>query len=1788
MLAAEMAIASHAPRGRPGLRALLALFSLLTALSVQAAAPTVAPENLRFVVGDGQVEFLWDPVAGATGYQYRLKAGKGAYSPWTTVAGSATRHMASGLANGVVHRFKVRALNGNRKGPSCPAVSATPEAETEAPPVARAGHDRSVAEDRWAKLDGSGSSDAAGRALAYSWRQSGGRPTVSLSGADTATPSFEAPNLVAPATLTFELTVSAGDASATDTVDITIDADNDPPTARAAPEGRTFGGGGAVRLDGSGSWDPEGEELAFSWRQTAGPDVSLTGADTALPGFDAPELAAAATLTFELTVSDGGASATDTVDVAVAASAQPPVAHAGRDRSVAEDRSTKLDGSRSSDAAGRTLAYSWRQTAGPEVSLSGVDTATPSFEAPNLVAPTKLTFELTVSAGGASATDAVHITIDADNDPPTAHVARENGTFAGGKTVRLDGSGSWDPEGEELTFSWRQTAGATVSLTGADTALPSFDAPKLDAAATLTFELTVSDGGASATDTVDVSVAASQRRAPTVAPENLRFVVGDGQIEFLWDPVAGATGYQYRLKAGKNAYSPWTTVAGSATRHTASGLANGVVHRFKVRALNGNRKGPSCPAVSATPEGEVAPPVARAGTDRSVAEDRTATLDGGGSTGPAGHALTYSWRQSGGRPTVSLSGANTATPSFEAPNLVAPATLTFELTVSAGGESASDTVAITIDADNDPPTAYAVRESRTLGSGGGVWLDGSGSWDPEGEELSFSWRQTAGATVSLTDADTAVPWFDPPELAHAATLTFELTVSAGGASATDTVDVPVAASAPAIAIADRHVRGCVEEALDKEAGEAITAAEMATITTLYCAVTWSEEDEFGDSTIVSQAASLAGLEHATGLVELNIGRHVVSDLSPLAGLTSLRVLSAPIGPIANLSPLAKLTGLTDLWLGGNAIADISPLAGLVSLRELNVGANAVTNIDAVTKLTSLTWLGIYSNAISDISPVAGLTALRTVQMANNNVADLGPLVRNPGIGDGDNIEVHGNPIPCGANAQSVRALQARGARVYADDVPLPSPRKLVATPGDGRASLRWRAPAGCAVAGYEFRQGVGKSPVFHAWTAIGSGTSHTVSGLANGAQHAFEVRAVGVRGAGKARRVQVALAADPEAEVEIRDAQLRRAFAQRLSARKQAPGAAGSGKTAITQADMAAFTVLDLDGRQISDLDGLEHALNLRTLRLYGNSISNLAPLTELPFLSALWLGANGLRDISALANMAGLTELALDGNRISDITALSELPSLTRLWLNDNAITDIAPLAANTELGGGDIRPDGSSDYIDLRGNPLDAAAKDDHAPLLRRRGAAVLVDEDSHTAPIVVAGGSSFGDGFVRVVNRTGTSGEVSVAAIDNVGRRHGPTTLSIGPKRGVAFDSEDLEHGNSAIGMDRGVGNGEGDWRLELRSPLDIDVSAYARTGAGLVASMNVLAPESYATHFAPTFNPGSNTSRVSKLRIINPAHKMARVLIEGVDDAGVAATVAVTVPAGGVRDFTAAALESGAGEGIASGGLGDGAGKWRLRATSFDGVRVLSLMAADGQLTNLSATPETSADSRQHLTLFPADEWPGEVLLRFVNESPVGGSVEIRAFDKDGHARAPVFLAIGAGAAVHITPRELAEGNAAKGLPTGVGEDAWRLELRSPLNAYAGSYLRPAGAGPLRTMHTFAPRIEGGASRVAFFGAAGDISTGTLRLVNVGETAARVAISGTDDSGRSPGGVVYATVPAGATRDFTAAGLETGSAEGLSGALGDGTGEWRLLVESDGDVYAASLIQNSTGQMENVSR
>ena len=270
----------------------------------------------------------------------------------------------------------------------------------------------------------------------------------------------------------------------------------------------------------------------------------------------------------------------------------------------------------------------------------------------------------------------------------------------------------------------------------------------------------------------------------------------------------------------------------------------------------------------------------------------------------------------------------------------------------------------------------------------------------------------------------------------------------------------------------------------------------------------------------------------------------------------------------------------------------------------------------------------------------------------------------------------------------------------------------------------------------------------------------------------------------------------------------------------------------------------------------------------------------------------------------------------------------------------------------------------LNYRGTPTGDAARRDEHRVLTETALRVANERQSkassattQTLPLVMAASNRSRPGFVRIINHSERAGTVSIHAIDDTGRRFGPVELALEAMQTRHFNSVDLESGNAAKGLAAGVGDGTGNWRLELSSELSIEALAYIRTPDGFVTSMHEVAAateEGSNRYHVPFSNPGSNSSQESLLRLINPGGGDANVVITGVDDAGEGSPlgeVRLTLGAGAARMLSTRELEQGA-SGL-TGRLGDGTGKWRLSVAGDRPLRVVSLLQLPtGHLTNLS--------------------------------------------------------------------------------------------------------------------------------------------------------------------------------------------------------------------------------------------
>jgi outer membrane protein assembly factor BamB/PKD repeat protein len=659
------------------------------------------------------------------------------------------------------------------------AFSASAESINTAP-VADAGPDQTVAEGAPVILNGMGSSDPDDGIDSYQWIQIAGT-TITLSGSTTLHPNFTAPD-VGPngEALIFQLTVTDnGGLKSTDTCIVNVSWSNLPPVADAG-QNQTVAEGALVILNGLGSSDPDDGLDSYLWTQIAGNPVPLSDPTAAYPSFTAPDVGPnGEALIFQLTVTDkGGLKSTDTCLVNISWTNLPPLADAGADQMVSEGSQVVLSGIDSSDPDDGISSYYWTQTFGTPVFFSDPTSVYPSFVAP-AVGPDGeiLRFQLTITdIGGLKSTDACIVKVAWVNLSPVADAGPDQ-TVGEGLPVTLNGTNSYDPDNEAVSYNWRQIGGPGVRIAGFDTAQATITAPDVDSDGIyLEFELRVTDiHGLSAVDQAFVNVTWSNE--PPLADAGANIIVSrtdlirldgsnsydrEGIDIYFWEQISGPEA----AISDSTAVAPTITLADTNLRDAS------LVFELTVTDTGGLK---ATDTVIVNIISDNLPPKANAGLNRNVSPYEKVTLDGLNSQDPDGDIAFYEWKQIKGPPVI-LSQPDFVRPTFIAPEVsIGGVALKFELTISdRSGLQDNDTVTVNVINANSPPLAIA----RTEVSDETITLIGTDSNDPNGYIAQYRWRQLRGPRVILSDPLNANPTFSVGEsLSGCAFLEFELTVN---------------------------------------------------------------------------------------------------------------------------------------------------------------------------------------------------------------------------------------------------------------------------------------------------------------------------------------------------------------------------------------------------------------------------------------------------------------------------------------------------------------------------------------------------------------------------------------------------------------------------------------------------------------------------------------------------------------------------------------------------------------------------------------------------------------------------------------------------------------------------------------------------------------------------------------------------------------------------------------------------------------------------------------------------
>jgi hypothetical protein len=365
------------------------------------------------------------------------------------------------------------------------------------------------------------------------------------------------------------------------------------------------------------------------------------------------------------------------------------------------------------------------------------------------------------------------------NQAPVAVAGANQSVLLGAVSVKLNGSGSTDANGDVLTYQWAMVSRpsrSTAALSQATSVEPTFTP---DVLGVYLFSLVVSDGKlSSATSLVTVTV--SELNAPPVANAGVdqsvlvnAVVSLDGRdssdanrddvLTFTWSLVRpdGTSAVLTGVRPTFTAAMTGTYTASLTVRDAVSSSEPDAV-RVVVSAVN-------------------APPVAVITASSSVVVGTRVQLSAASSTDSNRDALTYRWsllnkpmKATGALADSAavLSSATLVNPLFTAD---VAGVYVLSLVVNDGlVNSEPVTVAVTASALNLPPVANAGAE-QVVAVAAPVTLSGSASTDPNGDTLTYQWSLTTRpnlSTAALTNPNTVGPTFTP-DLAgfYVATLT---------------------------------------------------------------------------------------------------------------------------------------------------------------------------------------------------------------------------------------------------------------------------------------------------------------------------------------------------------------------------------------------------------------------------------------------------------------------------------------------------------------------------------------------------------------------------------------------------------------------------------------------------------------------------------------------------------------------------------------------------------------------------------------------------------------------------------------------------------------------------------------------------------------------------------------------------------------------------------------------------------------------------------------------------------
>lgn len=387
---------------------------------------------------------------------------------------------------------------------------------------------------------------------------------------------------------------------------------------------------------------------------------------------------------------------------------------------------------------------------------------------------------------------------------------------------------------------------------------------------------------------------------------------------------------------------------------------------------------------------------------------------------------------------------------------------------------------------------------------------------------------------------------------------------------------------------------------------------------------------------------LSALRNLGGLTSLDLSGDPVEDLGPIASLGALRRLCLDRTKASDFSPLYGLSNLTSLSLMGlelsrEQLADLTGrLPGCAIHTEDPDGAEQIT-LNGVSFFAEATSLDLSDMGLRDLSGISSCAKLKYLRLNNNQISDLQPLM----------------------NLSQLQKLELRG-NVITDLRPLM-----------GILSLRDLSLSDNSISDT---------------TALASLTeleSLDLSGNPledlSGLQKLSRLRTLHLERTGLRNGDLLSLQSLKALSVLVLDENPGLTDTAVSALKSALPGCRVSTSELVYSVKLADseflsdLKELDLSGRGLDNLSGIERFRCLEKLVLSRNEIGNLFYfqfLASRESLRELDLSYNEIDDLAPLADLSKLETLDLSGNKIENTYPLDRLKGLKKLYLTGNPIS--------------------------------------------------------------------------------------------------------------------------------------------------------------------------------------------------------------------------------------------------------------------------------------------------------------------------------------------------------------------------------------------------------------------------------------------------------------------------------------------------------------------------------------